>query len=369
MVDISRAILQQDDEVILDRDTFEARLINVCPDGQDELAIFDGFSSSSGVIVAQMAFGGNGFYDAARKRMRIDDAEWPLIWIQGDVCPGTHVSGTQAFVLGNASIHRIWLGDRVVGSMWSDADADYCLLAGILPTNLAASRSDQTLNSFEQIESALHTVGMDFSHVVRTWFYLDNLLDWYGEFNAARDMFFHSRGVFDHLVPASTGIGGGNPASAALSSGALAIRPRNSRVRAREVLSPLQCSAIDYRSSFSRAVEIEFPDRRLLMVSGTASIAPEGESLYADDVAKQIHLTLDVVEAILKSRGMDWIHTMRGIGYFCDLAAFPIFEACCKERGIPQLLLIAAHAIVCRADLLFEIELDAMIATPAQGLG
>lgn len=47
---------------------------------------------------------------------------------------------------------------------------------------------------------------MDFSHVIRTWFYNNRLLDWYEEFNRARDTFFESRGVFDRLVPASTGL-------------------------------------------------------------------------------------------------------------------------------------------------------------------
>lgn len=59
------------------------------------------------------------------------------------------------------------------------------------------------------MEEALNRAGMDFSHVVRTWFYNNRLLDWYEEFNRARDTFFESRGVFDRLVPASTGIGSG----------------------------------------------------------------------------------------------------------------------------------------------------------------
>jgi enamine deaminase RidA (YjgF/YER057c/UK114 family) len=128
----------------------------------------------------------------------------------------------------------------VVGSLWSDADADYCLLAGILPAELADQRGVQTHSFLEQIEAALQTVGMDFSHVVRTWSFLDDLLAWYDEFNAARTGFFQSRGVFDRLVPASTGIGAGNPAGAALAADALAIRLRHSRVRFHEVDSPLQ---------------------------------------------------------------------------------------------------------------------------------
>lgn len=361
MLNISRKILQLNDEIALGRESFDERFINAWSEGSDQLSVFSAIPPKSGFVAAQLAFGGNGFHEAARARM--GGAEWPLLWIQGDVCPGTHVSGTQIFALDNATIFRIRQGGRVVGTMWSDGDADYCLLAGILPTDPRASRGKQTENNFEQIEGALQQVGMDFSHVVRTWFYLDDLLDWYGEFNAARDSFFRSRGVFDGLVPASTGIGGSNPAGAALASGALAIRPRKSHVTVQEVVSPLQCSAIDYRSSFSRAVEVGFADRRMLIVSGTASIAPGGASMHADNTEKQIHLTLDVVEAILKSRGMDWNDTVRAVGYFFDMDALPVFDACCKARGISQLPLVSAHATVCRADLLFELELDAVVPT------
>jgi enamine deaminase RidA (YjgF/YER057c/UK114 family) len=178
----------------------------------------------------------------------------------------------------------------------------------------------------------------------------------------ARTNFFLSRGVFDRLIPASTGIGASNPFGAALAAGALAIRPKHDRVVIGEVASPLQCAATEYRSSFARAVEVTFPKRRYLSISGTASIAPGGESLYQDDVVKQIHLTLDVVEAIFKSRGYKWANTVRAIGYFRDINDLSIFDAILKERGIAPLPLAPAHTIVCRDDLLFEIELDAVTA-------
>jgi hypothetical protein len=38
----------------------------------------------------------------------------------------------------------------------------------------------------------------------------------------------------------------------------------------------------------------------------------------------------------------------------------PLFEKCCRDRGIAPLPLTPAHTTVCRDDLLFEIELDAI---------
>lgn len=334
-----------------------ARAVTVLPSGGDELDVFAAYPPQSGEVTAQFAFGGNNFHDAARSRMNPD---WPVLWVQGDPCRGTRVWGTQSFNLTGKILRRIELDGRTVGTCWTGEGADYCLLAGILPADLSASRGEQTYSNFVQMEAALRKAGMDFSHVARTWLYLDLLLDWYDEFNEARTRFFQERGVFERMVPASTGIGGSNPHGAALISAVLAVRPHDERVRVSEVASPLQCPATEYRSSFSRAVEIASPEQRLLMISGTASIAPGGESLHADDTRKQIHLTLDVVEAILKSRGMNWKDTTRAIGYFYDIAALPVYEQCCRERGIPALPMLPVHATVCRNDLLFEIELDAV---------
>jgi len=350
----------QEQVITPDPDSAQLQFISARRGGSDELSILEDILPRSGKTVAQLVFGGNRFYEPARARFGGPD--WPLFWLQGDVCPGTQISGAQAFVVDEATVRYIKLDGRIVGSYWEDDDAEYSLLAGILPVSFDATPGGQAYSSFEQIETALSKVGVDFSYVVRTWLYLDKLLDWYDEFNVARTNFFLSRGVFDRLIPASTGIGASNPSGAALTSGALAIRPKHDRAVIREVASPLQCAATEYRSSFSRAVEVTFPSRRFLTISGTASIAPSGASLYEGDVVKQIHLTLDVVEAILKSRGYEWADTVRAIGYFRDIHDLPVFDAICKERGIAPLPLAIAHAIVCRGDLLFEIELDAVAA-------
>jgi len=330
----------------------------------DELSIFDNFPPAGRSVAGQMVFGDCAYYEAARARM--NGADWPVLWVQGDVGTGKHITGVQTFTIAGQSPRRILRANRVVGSTWSDKDADYCLLAGILPAQLSGGRGVQTQSCFEEIEASLHQAGLDFSHVVRTWLYLDDLLGWYDEFNAARTEFFQSRGVLGGLVPASTGIGACNPAGAPLVAGALAIRPRLNAVHIQEVVSPFQCSATAYRSSFSRAVEIAYPNHWLLTVSGTASIAPGGKSLHGGDVEKQIELTLDVVGAILESRGMNWRNATRAIAYFRNIGALPLFESCCNARGIAALPCVPVQATVCRSDLLFELELDAVLARGRQ---
>ena len=304
-------------------------------------------------IAAQLIFGGYG--DVAQQA-----GQWPTLWLKGDGCPSDQPPAVQSFVLPQTDVQRVLLDGHVIGSRWSDEDADYCLLAGISPQNGAVSRADQTTSCLQQMERGLEAADMDFSYLVRTWFYLDHLLDWYSEFNAARTAFFEQKGVFERLIPASTGIGAGNIAGMALAAGALAIRKKHDGVRIEEVASPLQCPATAYRSSFSRAVEIALTGRRYLTISGTASIAPEGHTLYVGDHEKQIQLTLDVVEAILHSRRMKWQDTVRAVGYFCEMGDLSLFERICAQRGIPPLPILPVQATVCRDDLLFEMELDAL---------
>jgi enamine deaminase RidA (YjgF/YER057c/UK114 family) len=201
---------------------------------------------------------------------------------------------------------------------------------------------------------------MEFTDVVRTWLYIDDILDWYSDFNTVRWEFFENRAIGKGKMPASTGIGVSNPAGNALVAACVAMRGAQREVRAEAVPSPLQCPASDYRSSFSRAAEIQLRDRRRLFVSGTASIAPHGETAHVGDVAGQISLTMEVVEAILASRGMSWRNVSRGIAYFKDLGDRPVFDSHCRAQGLSDLPVATTQGVICRDDLLFEIEVDAV---------
>ena len=122
----------------------------------------------------------------------------------------------------------------------------------------------------------------------------------------------------------------------------------------------MQGSALNYRSSFSRAVELAFPTHRSLLVSGTASIDKDGQSAHAGDPALQIDLTMRVVEALLRSRNMDWNDLFRGIVYFKNMDDRIFFDRYCVNHDIPAFSLAVAHLDLCRKDLLFEIEVDAV---------
>ena len=281
-----------------------------------------------------------------------------LTWVlPGSSAPG--LGGAHLKMVDGAPVRVLTLDEEPVGSIVEGPYADEVTLAGVHATDVSASRPDQARATFERIEAALALVGMDFSHVTRTWLFLDDILSWYPDFNRARTQFFTERGVFDRMVPASTGIGGSNRFGAAMIAGAYAVRAKGPGVAMQPVPSPLQCPALDYGSSFSRAVEVQMPDLRRLMVSGTASIDPDGNTAHVGDVAAQTDLTCDVIEAILVSRGMGWEDVTRATAYVRHAEDADVFERHRASAGIPPLPVVVAHNVICRQDLLFELEVDA----------
>ena len=308
----------------------------------------------------QYLFGGRKFYPKAVSA--IEKLDWPLPLLHGDACSGTTITGTQFIALSGAKLNPVMDGDRMVGNWYDTDDARYCLLGNIHADDLTAGREEQAQAVFEKMEALLKQADMEFTDIARTWLYLNDLLDWYDEFNVVRTKFFKERGTFDKMVPASTGIGAGTAAGEEMVCALLAVKPKNDDVKVFAVPSPLQCPALDYKSSFARAVEIDQPGSRLLTISGTASIEPGGKTVHLDDTEKQIELTMEVVHGILKSRDMDWSDTARAIAYFKDDSEAHLLEKYCIANGLPELPVAISHADVCRHDLLFEIELDAVKA-------
>jgi len=246
---------------------------------------------------------------------------------------------------------------RIIGRFFEDSDAKYCVLGDIRPTNPQAPRGAQATDVLNAIQRTLTDAGMHFRNVVRTWFYNHEILDWYGEFNRARTAFFQQHGIT--RMPASTGIGVSNAGGAALVAKAIAVQPKNRSVTVRRVDSPLQREASAYGSAFSRAMEVADRAGRIIYISGTASILPNGETAHTENVVGQIEKTMEVVGAILTQNGMSLSDATRAIAYFRHQKHIPFWEQYCRTRRLPPLPVILTQCDICRDDLLFEIELDA----------
>ncbi len=298
------------------------------------------------------------FADSLRRLF--GEQPWPVTFVEGAACDGESVAGMHVLAVAGTQVESLAFAGRVVGRIFHDGHARHCVLGDVRPADHSAPREQQALQVFENLEAALNRASLSLSNVARTWLFLDDILAWYGPFNEVRREFFERRQLFDHTVPASTGIGVKNPIGAALVGGAWAVAPTNGSLFVGEVGSPMQCPAPAYGSCFSRAVEIVTPGWRRVFISGTASIAPNGDSVCAGDLDGQIDLTMQVVRAILVSRELDYSDVTRATAYLRNPADAPLFRKWCVKLGLENWPLVTTQAVVCRDELLFEIEVDAM---------
>jgi enamine deaminase RidA (YjgF/YER057c/UK114 family) len=295
--------------------------------------------------------------DAMRKQFGAID--WPVTWMEGAGCNSEPVAGLEIYGIADAEVQRIRIDGRVVGSVYSDGSARHCMVGDLGSRTRAFSRGEQTKQTIEELEDALALAGFSLADTVRTWFYLDDILAWYDEFNRARTEIYSRIKFRTGSLPASTGIGARNSAGTDLALAAWAVQPLDNDAHAKEVGSPLQCPAPAYGSSFSRAMEISSPAGRRLLISGTASIAPGGETSWKDDPRRQVELTMEVVEAILQSRNFSFSDVSRATAYFRRRADAWAFAEWCSKKGHTALPVVVVYCDVCRDDLLFELEADA----------
>jgi enamine deaminase RidA (YjgF/YER057c/UK114 family) len=209
---------------------------------------------------------------------------------------------------------------------------------------------------FARASELLRQGGSALRCVARTWLWVDPIATCYAELNRARTRCFTDSGLIAadgtalHL-PASTGIGL-RPATGHL--GLDAIATGDGVLPTTWLALGNQRSAFDYGSAFSRAARARTLTGDVLYVSGTAAIDAAGCTLAPGDAAGQIAATLANVRAVLRHLRLGEQEIVHGVVY----AATPdVAEA--WRRGAPSWPHLVVLAEVCRADLLFEIEVTA----------
>lgn len=313
-------------------------------------------------ILDLKVFGSLTEYPRCKENLRrhFPDVDWPMLYVDGAACLNGGVAGVQIHAVSGSPVETIRLNGKPLGRCFETEEARFLILGDLHSHDPSSPREHQAGHTFARLEEALHEARMDLTHVVRTWFYVSDILDWYTEFNGVRSGIYEERGLFGTYVPASTGIGGRNPFGLAVVGSALAIQPKSKDITIQEIPSPLQCSPGDYGSSFSRAAEVRSPHLQSLLVSGTASIDGTGRTVHIGDVKAQVDHTFKVVEAILESRGMGFENVTRGNAFFKDPGDAESFRDVLAEYDFPKARLVVSHHDVCRPDLLFEMEVDAV---------
>jgi len=316
------------------------------------------------MVVRQIVFGSATASPATLKTLRqvLEDPELPIAWVEGAGCGDNAIAGMQVHAVTGARVRT--LGDHgVVTRIWDDTVATRCVVNPILPARTQAAAPEQAREVFEKLQTGLASAGMTMKDIVRTWFYLDDMLSWYGDFNRVRNDVFAHNELRPPSLPASTGVGGRNPVGAALAAAAWAVRPHDEAAKVLHFApSPEQCPASSYGSAFSRAVEISCAGFRRLLVSGTASIARDGKTEHIGDARAQIERSMQVVAAILESRRMTFADTAFATAFFKHPADAPLFADWLARHGQQSMPMACARCDICRDNLLFEIELEAVQA-------
>jgi enamine deaminase RidA (YjgF/YER057c/UK114 family) len=221
----------------------------------------------------------------------------------------------------------------------------------------------QTRQVIESYDAWLQSCGMTMAgHVVRTWWFVQNIdADYQGLVEARRE-FFQTHGLTSdtHYI-ASTGIAGCNRDTGArviLDSHAIAgLRPE----QVEYLCAPDHlCPTHDYGVTFERATAIGYADRRHVFLSGTASIDHHGRILHEGDVAAQLDRTMENIEALLAKAGANSGDLAHVIVYLRDPADAAKIAPLLHERlgSVPYVMV---HAAVCRPGWLIEIEGIAVI--------
>ena len=124
--------------------------------------------------------------------------------------------------------------------------------------------------------------------------------------------------------------------------------------------------AYDYGSAFSRGMRIDLNGVTILLISGTASIDEHGHTVHVGDFRAQLKRTFENITKLLAPEGATWHDIVRTTCYLRDIERdYQVFNdertSFYKLQGLDPLpASTGIQAILCRPDLLIEIEAIAM---------
>jgi enamine deaminase RidA (YjgF/YER057c/UK114 family) len=220
----------------------------------------------------------------------------------------------------------------------------------------------------DRAEGILRQNGASYKDVARTWLYLSEISDWYTDFNNTRSEKYGEFGIMPGhgdtrlLLPASTGIGANTPSGAAASMDLLAVVENGGTTSlVRKLTNRKQLDAFRYGAAFSRGAVIEEDDVSLIQISGTAAIDEHGVSLYPGDIRSQIDCTFDKIGTLLSQEGAELRDIAAATVFVKSPEYASLFWDMAAERGLAAFPAVCVVADVCREELLFEIDAEAVV--------
>ena len=282
----------------------------------------------------------------------------PINYIEGTPLWGKGYGGSLIRVFSPSNpgdeVKTIMDGDLPCGKIWKNGNHKFLILQNINCNKTASTRREEAYLMFERANKILKQEGFTYSQVIRTWLYISKILDWYDDFNKARNKIYSEFGIMQSpdnpyiTLPASTGIEANNPEEKSCTLDLLAAQGPT----VTQLSNKKQKDAFLYKSAFSRAALIKGEDHKLIELSGTASIDESGDTVHGGDPKGQIIRTMENIEILLKSAGAE-------VKDICGATIFvkdPSYASIFKELYHDLFPGVYVVSDICRDDLLFEID-------------
>ena len=220
----------------------------------------------------------------------------------------------------------------------------------------------QIKSLLENYDDALSANGCSLAgDCIRTWIYVQNVdVNYSGVVRGRKEVFDQVGLTKETHYIASTGIAGRNayPDSYVILD-AYAVAGLD-REYVRHLYAPSHLNpTYEYGVTFERGTAVDYPDRRQVFISGTASIDNKGQIVHPGDVRRQTERLLENVSVLLEEAQCSYDDVMSMIVYLRDIsdlkAVREIFEA-----RFPEMPMVFLWAPVCRPGWLVEMECIAL---------
>ena len=216
---------------------------------------------------------------------------------------------------------------------------------------------NQTVALLDDLSAGLEAQGLTLeSDCMRTWLFVQNIDVNYKGVVDGRNTVFDRHGLTPdtHFI-ASTGIEGrtadcGNK----VMLDAVAAKGPGMAVKYLHGDTHLNRTS-EYGVRFERGTLVEYPDRRHVYISGTASIDNKGKILYNGDIVRQTERMIENVGVLLSEAGCGFSQVGAMIVYLRDIADYAAVKKIFDTR-FPDCPRVIVQAPVCRPGWLVEME-------------
>ena len=299
-------------------------------------------------------------------------SDGPLSYIEGRPTWGEGFGGVIIHAADADRVRTIHDRGEPCGRIWQADGATFVILQNMqgLPESPGEDGrpAEQARRAMERADRILKANGLAYHDTARTWFYLEDILSWYSEFNQTRTALYQGFGLCPGpsddrwRFPASTGILADSTGGAACTLDVLAVAGSGRGAATVEFLrNPHQQEAFRYGSSFSRCAIIRGAGEDLVEISGTAAIDEQGRSAHLGDIRAQVRCTLGKVAALIQPAGATLRDIRAATIFLKDGKDADATREVLAEMGLERLPAVWVQADVCRDELLFEIDAEAVV--------